>query len=120
MKHERDAASLAEEHGIHDLSAEGATAGVVSGAGSFRPAIVLDRQTSHKQRVPVALLGKVYCRVDASNGAIAAGDLLTTSSTAGHAMRLSDPLRGFGASIGKALRGHSEGSGLIPVLIALR
>lgn len=95
-------------------------AGVISGAGSYRPAILLDKQTTSASRVPVALLGKVYCRVDASNGPIAAGDLLTTSSTPGHAMRLSDPVRGFGASLGKALRSHNQGSGLIPILVALQ
>jgi hypothetical protein len=95
-------------------------AGVVSGAGSYRPAILLDKQATDRKRVPLALLGKVCCRVDVSNGAIAAGDLLTTSSTPGRAMRLSDPVRGFGASLGKALRPHSEGSGLIPILIALQ
>lgn len=95
-------------------------AGVVSGAGSYRPAIVLDKRTTDRRRVPLALLGKVYCRVDATNGAIAVGDLLTTSSTPGHAMRLSDPTRGFGASLGKALRPQKEGRGLIPILIALQ
>jgi hypothetical protein len=94
--------------------------GVVSGAGDLRPAIVLDRTASQANRVPVALLGKVYCKIDARDSSIDVGDLLTTSDTPGHAMKASDPARSFGAVIGKALRPLSGGTGLIPVLIALQ
>jgi hypothetical protein len=66
------------------------------------------------------LLGKVYCKVDAGYGAIAIGDLLTTSPTPGHAMKAEDPLKAFGAVIGKALRPLKEGQGLLPILIALQ
>jgi len=94
-------------------------AGVVSGAGSFRPAVILDRQPSNAGRPAVALVGKVYCKVDAGYGAVEVGDLLTTSDTLGHAMKVSDPGKGFGAVIGKALQSLGEGKGLIPILIAL-
>ena len=94
-------------------------AGVVSGAGSFRPAVILDRKPSNGRRPPVALVGKVYCKVDADYGAVEVGDLLTTSDTQGHAMKVSDPGKGFGAVIGKALQPLGEGKGLIPILIAL-
>jgi hypothetical protein len=95
-------------------------AGVISGAGNFKPGIVLDKQESSNNRMPIALLGKVYCKVDAQYGAIEVGDLLTTSSTPGHAMKTCDPLKAFGAVIGKALRPLTEGQGLIPILIALQ
>ncbi len=95
-------------------------AGVVSGAGDFKPALVLDAQKSTRPRRPIALVGKVFCKVDASYGAIEVGDLLTTSATPGHAMRANDPLSAFGAVIGKALRPLREGQGLIPILIALQ
>jgi hypothetical protein len=65
-------------------------------------------------------MGKVFCKVDAQYGAIDIGDLLTTSPTPGHAMKTSDPLKAFGAVIGKALRPWSSGQGLIPILIALQ
>ena len=42
--------------------------GVISGAGSYKPGIVMDRQLSCEGRVPVALLGKAYCKVDAKLG----------------------------------------------------
>jgi hypothetical protein len=96
-------------------------AGIVSGAGDLSPAIVLDKQAQgQEQRVAIALVGKVYCKVDASYGAIDVGDLLTTSPTPGHAMRAEDALKAFGAVIGKALRPLRDGPGLIPVLVALQ
>jgi len=95
-------------------------AGVVSGAGDYRPAIVLDRQCSQDNRLPVALTGKVCCKVDAQYSPIEVGDLLTTSPTPGHAMKAADPLKAFGSVIGKALRPWAAGQGLIPILIALQ
>jgi hypothetical protein len=95
-------------------------AGVVSGAGNYRPAIVLDRQRTQASRLPVALMGKVCCKVDAQYSPIEVGDLLTTSPTPGHAMKAGDPLRAFGSVIGKALHPLKTGQGIIPVLIALQ
>jgi hypothetical protein len=95
-------------------------AGVVSGAGGYKPGIVLDKQDTQANRVPLALLGKVYCKVDATYGPIEVGDLLTTSDRPGHAMKAADPLKAFGSIIGKALRPFKEGQGLIPILIALQ
>jgi hypothetical protein len=98
-------------------------AGVVSGAGIFRPGIVLDRQVEGsrlKNRTPIALTGKVYCKADAQYGAIKVGDLLTTSATRGHAMKAADAARAFGTVIGKSLKSLPSGKGLIPVLISLQ
>ena len=96
-------------------------AGVVSGAGRFKPALVLDRQPgTSANRKSIALLGKTYCKADASHAPIEVGDLLTTSQTPGHAMKAADPLRAFGAVLGKALLPLATGRGLIPILIALQ
>ncbi len=103
-------------------------AGVISGAGDTRPGIVLGRrhhQPSARvgagaERLPVALVGKVNCKVDARFGAIEVGDLLTTSPRPGHAMKAGDPTRAFGAVIGKALGDLDDGDGMIPVLVTLR
>ena len=94
--------------------------GVVSGAGDYRPAVILDRQATGTNRRPLALMGKVYCKVDASDARIAIGDLLTSSSTPGHAMKAVSPTQAFGAVIGKALRPLADGRGLIPILVALQ
>jgi hypothetical protein len=95
-------------------------AGVVSGGGDHKPGIVLNRRELAQNRKSIALLGKVYCKVDASHAPIEVGDLLTTSSTPGHAMKATDPAQAFGAVIGKALLPLEKGRGLIPILIALQ
>jgi hypothetical protein len=95
-------------------------AGVMSGAGEFKPGIILGREKTNDRRVPIALVGKAYCKVDAQYGTITVGDLLTTSSTPGHAMKAQDPIKAFGSVIGKALRPLSRGQGLIPILVALQ
>jgi hypothetical protein len=94
--------------------------GVVSGAGAFRPAIVMDRREASRERAPVALIGKVYCWVDAIETAVEIGDLLTSSPTPGHAMRAVDPAQAFGAIIGKALEPMKARRGLLPILVTLQ
>ncbi len=95
-------------------------AGVVSGAGTFRPGLLLDAAPSESIRVPLALLGKVYCKVDADRAAVDVGDLLTTSDTPGHAMKAADPHQAFGCVIGKALQPLKSGKGMVPILVALQ
>ena len=70
--------------------------------------------------VPVALCGRVPCKVDADVAPIEAGDLLTTSQTPGHAQKVTDPVGCTGAIIGKALTSLSEGKGEVLVLVHLR
>ena len=108
--------ALREGHEAYDKK----VAGVVSGGGDFKPGIVLGKQASQARRMPIALVGRVYCKVDASYSPIEVGDLLTTSPTAGHAMKVTDPIRALGSVVGKALRGLEEGQGLIPILVALQ
>jgi hypothetical protein len=94
--------------------------GVVSGAGTYRPAMILDRRPGATTEPPVALMGKVYCMVDATDSRIRAGDLLTSSSRPGHAMGAGDRARRTGAVIGKALQPLAAGAGLIPILVTLQ
>lgn len=115
--------SLQSSHQEYDKK----VAGVVSGAGGYTPAMVLarrqgspDQQNKRKNRLPIALIGKVYCKVDARHSPIETGDLLTTSSTKGYAMKAEDPLKAFGAVIGKALGSIKDGLGMIPVLVTLQ
>jgi hypothetical protein len=95
-------------------------AGVISGAGDYKPGLILGRKDSSPKRMPLGLAGKVYCKVDAHYAPVQVGDLLTTSPTEGHAMRASDPAKAFGAVIGKALRPLHSGQALVPILIALQ
>jgi hypothetical protein len=94
--------------------------GVVAGAGGYRPGIVLDRTASVRPRAPLSMVGKAFCKVDATIAPVATGDLLTSSPTPGHAMKASDPARSFGAVLGKALRPLAGGTGLIPIVVALQ
>jgi hypothetical protein len=94
--------------------------GIVSGAGHYRPGLVLDHRPDRTNRLPVAVFGKVFCRVDATDEPIAAGDLLCSSEVQGRARRAGDAGRAFGAVIGKALGSLAAGTGLIPVLVALQ
>lgn len=101
-------------------------AGVISGAGAFRPGMILDRRPNvdrrsvPDKRAPVALMGKVYCKVDAQYAPVEVGDMLTTSATSGHAMKASDAARAFGAVIGKALQPLRSGQALVPILVTLQ
>jgi hypothetical protein len=94
--------------------------GIVSGAQSYRPGVVLDHQADVPGRQPLALVGKAFCKVDASFGAVEVGDLLTTSATPGHAMKAVERDRALGAVLGKAMGSLRAGCGLVPVLVTLQ
>jgi hypothetical protein len=60
-----------------------------------------------------------YCKVDADAESISPGDLLTTSSTPGHAQTLgAHETAGPGAIIGKALGSLKKGKGMIPIIVS--
>lgn len=88
-------------------------AGVVAGARGVRSALVLDRQNGG---TPVALVGKVWVKADATQAPIRCGDALTTSSTLGHARRVTERERAAGSIIGKALTGLASGCGMVRIL----
>jgi hypothetical protein len=93
---------------------EAAIAGVVSP----QPGIALGEFSAG--RVLVAHTGRVRVRVDATFGAIRAGDLLVSSPTAGYAMRAAPAHLVPGTLLGKALESTSRGRGEILVLITLQ
>jgi hypothetical protein len=96
-------------------------AGVISGAGGVRPGLLMgQRGTEADGKHPVALTGRVYCKVDASFGAIAPGDLLTTSPTPGYAMKVGEHDRAQGAILGKAMSSLDDGQGMVLVLVSLQ
>jgi len=75
---------------------------------------------------PVTLAGCAPCKVTDENGPIKRGDLLTSSSTPGHAMRAKPIQMGGlevyrpGTIIGKALDSNPSGKGIIEVFVTLR
>ncbi|MBI3950447.1 MAG: hypothetical protein HY314_08345 [Acidobacteria bacterium] len=103
---------------IADKAYDRTVAGVISGANGINPGLTMKQTgTVADGEHPVALTGRVYCWADASFEAIEPGDLLTTSDTPGHAMKVSDHAMAHGAIIGKAMTGLKEGKGLVLVLV---
>ena len=94
-------------------------AGAVSGAGGVDPGICLSQSGVAEGSSLVAMTGRVYVKCSTENGPVRPGDALTTSSLVGHAMRATEPMRSFGAVIGKAMTSLEEGTGLVLVLINL-
>jgi hypothetical protein len=95
-------------------------AGVIAGARDLRPGILLGQNTAIGSSVPLSLTGRVWCKVDADFGPIHPGDLLTTSTTLGHAMRVNDRSRAAGSIVGKALGALESGHDMVPILVGLQ
>ena len=106
---------------ISDRAYDRRVAGVVSGAGGVNPGMLMQQKGSPADGVtPIALTGRVYCWADASQGKIEPGDLLTTSETPGHAMKVTDYARAQGAILGKAMSKLEKDTGLVLVLVTLQ
>jgi hypothetical protein len=106
---------------LADSAYDYTVAGVVSGANGIKPGLVMQQEGSVADgEVPVALSGRVYVWADAAYGAIQPGDLLTTSDTPGHAMKVVEHERAQGAILGKAMSSLAEGRGFVLVLISLQ
>lgn len=105
---------------VADRPRDTTVAGIISGAGGIQPGLLMGQSGSLADgHHPVALSGRVYCYADATFGAIRPGDLLTTSSKAGHAMRTTAS-EAAGAVIGKAMTPLESGQGLVLVLVNLQ
>lgn len=108
---------LRPSHAAYDTR----VAGVVSGAGGLSVGAVLGQCTPETDAQPIAMSGRVWTWCEATGGAIEPGDLLTTSSRAGYAMKALDADRSHGAVLGKAMTGLARGeTGLVLVLINLQ
>lgn len=95
-------------------------AGIIAGANGIDSGVRLGSRGEDGDQ-PVALAGRVYCNVDTQYGAVHAGDLLTTSPTAGHAMVVKDFSAAHGAILGKAMEGLPAGQkGQVLVLVTLQ
>lgn len=114
-----------EEHPGSMTLATGAynrkVAGVVSGADNLDAGMILGSFDGTKNAHPIALTGRVWTFVDATDGAVRPGDLLTTSDTPGYARVVSDFERANGAAIGKAMTSLAKGEkGKVLVLVNLQ
>jgi hypothetical protein len=103
---------------VSQFAYDSKVAGIVAGANGVGSGV---RLGVGQFDYDVALAGRVYCKVDATEEAIHAGDQLTTSGTAGHAMKASDYDRARGAVLGKAMESLEKGKkGKILVLVTLQ
>lgn len=108
--------SLKQSDGEYDTK----VAGIVSGAGGINHGLHLGQKGILDGETRVAMTGRVYVKCSAAAGAIKPGDLLTTASIAGHAMKAADATRSQGSVIGKAMTALDGGEGLVLVLVNLQ
>jgi len=92
---------------------ESANSTSVIGVISTSPAHILRGELPNS--VPVALSGTVPCKVTSENGPIYPGELLTSSSKPGYAMKASPAM--IGTIVGKAMETLEQGEGEIMVFV---
>ncbi len=106
---------------IADQSYDSKVAGIISGANGVNVGMHMGQKgTIADGQYPIALTGRVYVYADASKGPINIGDILTSSSTPGYAMKATDKEKRSGASIGKAMTSLESGKGYVLVLVNLQ
>jgi hypothetical protein len=97
---------------------------LVAGVYATRPGVLLTERTIDADlgdMAPVGVVGVIPTKVTSESGAIRRGDLLVTSSTAGHAMKGVDRSKMLGAILGKALENYDgPESGVIKVLVNVK
>lgn len=94
--------------------------GIVSGANGVKHGMLLEQDDALAGNTKVAIAGRVYVKATAQNGAIKAGDMLTSSDKAGFAMKATSQRKAFGAVVGKALTSLESGEGFVLVLVGLQ
>ncbi len=115
------------------VKSERANDGLLLGVISTSPGLLLgaehsedDQCTAQERLYPVALSGRVPCKVTDENGSISRGDFLTSSLTPGCAMKAAPVIVGGveiyapGTIIGKALEPFTVGTGVIEVFVTLK
>ncbi|MEO0180799.1 MAG: hypothetical protein ABIM74_02160 [candidate division WOR-3 bacterium] len=98
----------------------------VAGIYSTQPGFTAGSPEEGSDGVPMAVVGFVPCKVSGEGGAIKKGDLLTTSSTPGYAMKASPvDLGGVeiyrpGTILGKAMEDFSGDKGVILIYVNVK
>jgi trimeric autotransporter adhesin len=94
----------------------------LAGVYSTKPGLVggATDGESTEGKVPLAVAGVVPVNVNSENGPVRPGDLLTSSSTPGQAMRASRDQVTVGVVLGKALEPLQSSTGVIRALVVLQ
>ncbi len=96
-------------------------AGIISGANNIEPGLIMSQKGSIADGEHlIALSGRVYCKAEAFSNPIEIGDMLTSSTLPGYAMKAVDGKRSKGAIIGKAMTPLKSGKGVVLVLVTLQ
>ncbi len=96
-------------------------AGVISGANGIKPGILMGQdETIANGDELVTITGRTYVTASNVNGDIKVGDLLTSSSIPGVAMKATKKRKMKGAVIGKAMTSLESPEGYVLVLIHLQ
>ena len=103
-----------------DTAYDKKVAGIISGANGVETGVMMGQKGSIADGdFPVALSGRVYVYANAEGGDIKPGDLLTTSSTKGEAMKVNNYMKAQGSVIGKAMT-KIDKNGFVLVLVNLQ
>lgn len=86
----------------------------VAGVVSRDPAMVMAKE---RDGVPIAMSGTVPVKFSDENGEIKPGDMLTTASKQGHAMKCKDIVKCQGSIIGKAMQ-NQDSTGEVQMMIS--
>ncbi|MES2778136.1 MAG: hypothetical protein V4722_28430 [Bacteroidota bacterium] len=107
---------------VSHTACDNKVAGVISGANGIKPGMMMGHKgTIANGEFPVALTGRVYVKAEASDIAIRPGDLLTSSTMPGHAMKAANENIARGALIGKAMSTLEKGkTGMVLVLLGIQ
>ncbi|MBN1756549.1 hypothetical protein JW877_10125 [bacterium] len=106
---------------LSNIAYDKKVAGILSGAGEIKTGLLMGQSESVADgQYPVALSGRVYCWATTENGPIEPGDLLTSSTQPGFAMKVTDYNNANGAIIGKAMDSLKNGTRLVLVLVSLQ
>ncbi len=93
----------------------------LAGVYSTKPAFMggVQSDETDQDKVPLAVVGIIPVKVTTENGIIKPGDMLTSSNTAGYAMR-ADAHAPNGTIIGKALGTMAEDKGQVQMFVILQ
>ncbi|MCB1581923.1 MAG: hypothetical protein KDI92_02590 [Xanthomonadales bacterium] len=93
----------------------------LAGVYSTKPAFMggVQSDESDQNKVPLAVVGIIPVKVTTENGTIKPGDMLTSSNTAGYAMR-ADANAPNGTIIGKALGTMADDKGQVQMFVILQ
>jgi|GEM_PF-3474698 len=115
-----DVIEIDPEHPKHYRKARAPYSRLLAGVIATQPGLILGAREARESQALLALLGRVWAKATTENGPIRPGDLLTSSSKIGYAMRCPSPSECDGAILGKALSALEHGEGAVLILVIAR